>query len=72
MLHDDLYTDMDPDYHSRVFLARRRLVESVEGPSRLPDSGLSARGLLNDSQLALVSQIRTRRLSRVMDRFARD
>lgn len=72
MLHDELYTDMDPEYRSRIFLARRRLVDSVEGPSSLPTSGLSARGLLDDSQLAVVREIRTRRLSSVLDRFVRD
>lgn len=72
MLHDDLYTDMDPDYQSRIFLARRRLVDSVEGPSSLPTSGLCARSLLDDSQLAVVKDIRTRRLAPVLDRFIQD
>ena len=72
MLHEDLYTDMDPEYTSRIFLARRRLVDSVEGPSSLPSSGLSARGLLDDSQLAVVKNIRTRRLAPVLDRFTQD
>ncbi len=71
MLHET-YEDMDPDYQARVFLARRKLVGSIESPTLLPDHGLRARGMLNPAQLEKVKNIRTRRLQPVIDLFIPD
>lgn len=71
MLHE-LYEDMDPDYRSRIFLARKKLLSSVESPSLLPLQNLSARKLLNTVQLEKVVDIRKKRLRKVIDRFIAD
>ncbi len=71
MLHDT-YEDFDPEYTSRVFQARKKLVASVD-QTLLPENGLLARGLLDDAQLEKVRNIRTRRLSPVIrERFIAD
>lgn len=72
MLHDEIHPDMDPDYRSRIFLARRRLIDTVESATLLPNSGLNARGLLDSGQMAKVQKIRHRRLATVIDRFTAD
>lgn len=72
MLHDELYDDMDPDYRSRIFLARKKLLSDVVGFSLMPEQGLNARALLNSDQFCRVQNIRTRRLSTVWDRFTKD
>ena len=73
MAHQDLYPDMDPDYTTRVFYARRELLSTVESSTILPENGLNSRGLLDDGQLNKVREIRTRRLQPVvLERFAAD
>jgi len=73
MLHNDvIYEDMDPDYRTRIFYARKKLLGSVESPTILPDNNLNARSLLNDEQLNKVHGIRERKLAAVIDRFSRD
>ena len=71
MLHE-LYEDMDPEYRSSIFFARKKLLGSIESNTILPDYDLRARGLLNDTQLDKVHEIRQRRLTPVIDRFQRD
>jgi len=71
MLHE-LYEDMDPEFKSRVFLARKILLGSVESPTLIPAHGMTARNLLTPSQLEKVKKIRTRRLSRVINQFTPD
>lgn len=71
MLHE-IYEDMDPDYISRIFQARKKLVSSIDH-TLLPENGLLARGLLDESQLAKVRKIRKRRMSaRIRERFIPD
>lgn len=71
MLHE-LYEDMDPDYRSSIFLARKKLLGSIENQSILPEYDLRARGLLNETQMDKVAEIRERRLAPVIERFERD
>lgn len=71
-MSDFWYEDMDPDFRSKLFLARKKLLGGVESPTILPDHGLNARGLLNEAQLATVEKIRKRRLATVMEGFTRD
>ncbi len=68
----ELYEDMDPEYRSRIFFARKKLTETLEGATLLPEYGLAARFLLTEEQLKKVETIRKRRLAGVMDRFRPD
>lgn len=73
MLHDtDLIEDFDQEYTSKVFRARKRLLATVESSTQLPDSGLSARNMLDDAQMQKVAAIRKRRLEPVLSRFIPD
>ena len=72
MLHDDLHKDMDPDYRSQIFYTRKKMLSDVGSHTILPENGLNARSMLNEWQLNKVLEIRDRKLSAVMDRFARD
>ncbi len=69
-MNEQLYDEMDPDYRARIFMSRKALLGSLESPTLLPENGLSARDLLDDSQLKKISQIRHRRHSPVMARFS--
>lgn len=71
-MNPEEYEDFDPEYRSRIFLARKRLLGDVESPSLLPASGLAARHLLNDKQLEVMQGIRKKRLHRVLDQFQAD
>lgn len=71
MLHE-IYEDMDPDYRSSIFFARKKLLGSIESHTILPDYDLKARGMLNETQMDKVAEIRQRRLAPVLDRFERD
>ena len=72
MLLHDQYPDFDTDYRSRIFMAREKLLGSVESDTLLPDNDLSARNLLNDDQMQVVKGIRKRRLEPVLSRFIPD
>ena len=71
MLHEH-YPDFDLEFSSRVYLARKALLGSVESFSLLPDSGLKARELLSDNQLQKVDRIRKRRLAATYNQFTPD
>ncbi len=62
----DLYPDMDPDYRSRLFQTRKKLLGSLESPTLLPENGLSARKVLNDNQYNRVKEIRQRRFAELL------
>jgi hypothetical protein len=68
----EIYEDMDQEYRSRIFLARKKLTDSLEGATLLPENGLAARFLLTEEQLKKVELIRKRRLVGVIDRFIPD
>lgn len=68
----DLYEDMDPEYRSLIFRARKTLLGNIEDPTLLPENGLSARTLLDDVQLDRVRNIRNRKLASVLNRFSPD
>ena len=66
------YADFDPEYRARIFLARKKLLGSLEDPSQIPESGLYARRLLNPDQMNRVAVIRQRRLNPVIKTFKPD
>lgn len=66
------YEDFDPDYNSKIFRARKALLDSIQSKTQLPENGLSARRLLTNTQLDMVSQIRERRLKKVIHQFQPD
>ncbi|MCB1308357.1 MAG: hypothetical protein KDK30_09270 [Leptospiraceae bacterium] len=73
MLHDEfLYDELDPDFCSRIFMGRQKLVSSIESPTLLPEHELNARSLLNEAQMKKIANIRTRRLEPVINRFIPD
>jgi len=73
MLHDtDFYEDFDPDYTSKIFQARKRLLGTVESSTLLPDHDLNARSMLDSDQMSKVAAIRKRRLEPVLSRFVPD
>lgn len=71
MLHE-LYEDMDPEYRSRIFLARKKLLGSLESPTLLPEFGLHAREILNEKQFSRVEEIRKRRLAQLAHALVED
>lgn len=66
MIHEFMYSDMDPEYRSTLFLARKKLLGSLESPTLLPDYGLNAQGVLNKNQYDRVQQIRRRRFAETL------
>ncbi len=71
MLHDQ-YEDFNPEYVASIFRARKNLVSSLDD-TLLPDNGLQAAFLLDDEQMKVVRNIRTRRLKKkVLSRFIPD
>ena len=73
MLYEDhTYENMDQEYRSQIFRARKKLLGSIESSTILPDYGLKARDLLNSDQLDVVKNIRERKLTAVLDRFIDD
>lgn len=61
MLHDWIYEELDPGLRWKVYLTRKKLLGSIDSPSILPESGLTAEGLLSSEQLNKVEAIRKRR-----------
>lgn len=61
-MQTDYYEDMDQEYRSQIFQARKELLGSLESPTLLPAYGLNARGVLDDSQFEVVQRIRSRKL----------
>jgi hypothetical protein len=68
----ELYEEMDPDYTSRIFMARKALLGSLESPTLLPDYGLKARSLLNEEQWTRMQEIRNRKNSELLGTFIPD
>jgi hypothetical protein len=68
----ELYNDMDPDYRSRIFMARKSLLGSLESPTLLPDYGLKARSLLNEEQWNRMQEIRNKKNSALQGSFIPD
>ena len=68
----DIYEDMDQEYRSRIFLARKQLLGSLESPTLLPAYGLNARGVLNPEQLKKVESIRERKNRNLAGSFTPD
>lgn len=72
MLLHDQYTDFDTEYRSRIFMAREKMLSSIESQTLLPENELNARSLLNKDQMNVVAGIRKRRLEPVLSRFLPD
>ncbi len=68
----ELYEDMDPDYRSGIFLARKVLLGSLESPTLLPEYGLKARELLDEKQWKRMKEIRNRKNSELLGHFLPD
>jgi len=68
----ELYNEMDPDYSSRIFMARKSLLGSLESPTLLPDYGLKARNLLNEQQWLRMKEIRAKKNAELQGSFITD
>ncbi|GIX43439.1 MAG: hypothetical protein KatS3mg129_3172 [Leptospiraceae bacterium] len=68
-MYDWIYEELDPNLHWKVYYTKKKVLESIDKGTIMPENGLCAESLLNDEQLKKVQEIRKRKLSKVFDQF---
>jgi hypothetical protein len=68
-MYDWIYEELDPNLHWKIYYTKKKVLESIDKGTIMPENGLSAEFLLNQKQLRKVQEIRKRKLKHVFEQF---
>lgn len=68
-MYDWIYEELDPNLHWKIYITRKKVINSLDPGTIMPENGLCAENLLNEKQLKKVEAIRKRKLDKVFDQF---